>query len=178
MFNECFDELPEIKHKEVDLNPSNLRAQMEEVNEWIYPSINNGVYRCGFATKQEPYDKAYEEVFQALDKLEEILSKKRFLTGNTLTLSDIRLWTTLLRFDAVYHKHFKCNKKKLIEYPNIQNYTREIYQMEGVKCTVNFEHIKKHYYMSHTSINPHQIVPVGPILSFDVAHNRNTLSTN
>lgn len=161
--------------RNLDLYPGHLREQIDEVNNWIYPWLNNGVYRSGFAKSQEAYDEAVAEVFKALDKIEAILFKQRYLVGNTLTEADIRLFTTLVRFDWVYHGHFKCNKKKLIEYPNTWAYTRDLYQIPGVADTVDREHIIKHYHSSHESINPTRIVPVGPDIDFMAPHGRERL---
>jgi putative glutathione S-transferase len=174
MLNEAFNDLPETKNKALDLYPQELRSQVEEINEWVYNGINNGVYKCGFATTQEAYNEAYNNLFAAMDKVEEILSRQRYLTGNKLTLADIRLFTTLVRFDPVYHGHFKCNRKKLTEYPNLYGYTRDIYQLPSIKETVDITHIKNHYYQSHDSINPHRIVPCGPELNYDAPHDRDT----
>ncbi|WP_019676129.1 glutathione S-transferase family protein [Arsukibacterium perlucidum] len=155
-----------------DFYPADLQPQINEVNELVYHNINNGVYRCGFATKQHAYEQAYQQLFAALDKVESILSKNRYLTGELITEADWRLFTTLIRFDAVYHGHFKCNKQRLADYPNLFGFTRELYQWPGVADTVNFYHIKRHYYFSHTMINPSQVVPVGPELDYLAAHRR------
>lgn len=170
MFNSEFNEW--AKNPELDLNPEDLRKEMAELDEWVYDAVNNGVYRAGFASKQGPYEKAYNELFAALDRLEDILGKKRYLFGDRLTLSDVRLWTTLIRFDSVYHNHFKCNRNTLREMPNLWGYTRELYQMPALKDTVNMEDIKKHYYGSHTNINPTRVVPVGPVINYDEPHGR------
>ena len=155
-----------------DYYPADLQPQIAEINELVYHNINNGVYRCGFATKQHAYEQAYQQLFAALDKVESILSKNRYLTGELITEADWRLFTTLIRFDAVYHGHFKCNKQRLADYPNLFGFTRELYQWPGVADTVNFYHIKRHYYFSHTMINPSQVVPVGPELDYLAAHRR------
>eukprot|EP00127_Corallochytrium_limacisporum_P002675 Clim_evm111s134 gene=Clim_evmTU111s134 len=168
-FNE-FSKTPE--QAALDLYPEGLRDKIDELNAWIYPNINNGVYRCGFARTQEAYDTAFQELFQHLDKVEEILSQQRYLTGDKLTEADVRLFTTLIRFDIVYVCHFKTNKKRIIDYPNIHNYMLEIYQMPAVKETCNLEHIKKHYFISHESINPTAIVPNGPEVDFEAKHDR------
>lgn len=175
MLNSEFNEIAE--NGELDLYPLNLRAQIDEVNEWIYDSINNGVYRCGFATKQEPYDKAVETLYEALEKCEEILGKQRYLCGSSLTEADIRLFVTLIRFDEVYAVHFKCNKKLLREYPNLFNYTKDIFQIPGMSSTVNMDHIKKHYYGSHPSINPYGIIPQGPNADYSSPHDRDKFSS-
>ncbi|KAN0042183.1 hypothetical protein ACTFIV_004742 [Dictyostelium citrinum] len=174
MLNSEFNQF--AKHPEVDLNPTELQSQIQEMYDFIYPNINNGVYRCGFAISQEAYSDAFEKLFNALDKVEDILSKQRYLVGSKLTYVDIRLFVTLIRFDCVYVGHFKCNKKQIKEYPNISNFVREIYQMEGTKKTVNFFHIKHHYYESHRTINPYGIVPVGPNMDWvNEPHNRTNL---
>jgi putative glutathione S-transferase len=157
---------------DLDLYPQNKRTQIDALNDWIYPSINNGVYRCGFAKKQEAYGRAFEELFAALDRVEKILDGSRYLTGSELTEADVRLFTTLVRFDAVYVTHFKCNLKRIVDYPNIWGYTRDIYQSPGIAETVNMDHIKTHYFVSHRHINPLGIVPDGPALDFASPHNR------
>lgn len=145
------------------------------MNEWIYPNINNGVYRCGFATKPEPYEEAFDSLFKHLDKVEEILSKSRYLVGNTITEADIRLFTTLIRFDPVYYGHFKCNKKHVYEYPNIWAFTRELANIPEIKSSIHIPHIKEHYYSSHVSINPTQIVPKGPSIDYTYNNEREKL---
>ncbi|THU53461.1 hypothetical protein C4D60_Mb10t14670 [Musa balbisiana] len=170
MFNTEFNNIAE--NADLDLYPSHMQALIDEVNEWIYDTINNGVYKCGFAKKQGPYDEAVEKLFDALDKCEETLSKQRYICGNTLTEADVRLFVTLIRFDEVYTVHFKCNKKHLHEYPNLFNYTKDIYQIPGMSSTVNMAHIKKHYYGSHPSINPFGIIPVGPSIDYSSPHDR------
>jgi len=162
------------KHPQLDLYPESLRAKIDELNDEVYTKLNNGVYRSGFATSQEAHDSAYNGIFEMLDKLEQILSKQRYLISDKqLTEADVRVWPTLLRFDIVYFTHFKCNKKLISkDYPNIFGYLREIYQMDGIKDTVNFEHIKKHYFISHTHINPSKLVPQGPDVDFEQAHGR------
>jgi putative glutathione S-transferase len=142
------------------------------VNERVYQSINNGVYRAGFATTQQAYETAYQELFEALDWLDARLANQRYLVGAQITEADWRLFTTLVRFDAVYYGHFKTNKQRIEEYPNLSNYLRDLYQVPGVKETVNMEHIKRHYYYSHDTINPTRVVPVGPELDYDRPHNR------
>lgn len=160
------------QHPEVDLYPLDQRARIDELNGWIYRSINNGVYRAGFARSQSAYDRAVIELFAALDRCERILSERRYLVGPKLTLADVRLFPTLLRFDLVYHTHFKCNLRRLVDYPNLWGYTRDIYSLEGVAETTNFEHIKLHYYRSHESINPYGIVARGPDVDFSMPHDR------
>ncbi len=173
MFNSAFDGLTGNTD---DYYPESLTAEIDAVNEWIYDSINNGVYRSGFATTQTAYEEAYNKLFTALDQLEDRLSQKRYLIGETLTEADWRLFTTLIRFDAVYHGHFKCNRQRLEDFPNISQYVRELYQWPGVAETVDFHHIKRHYYFSHTMINPTRIVPVGPVIDYNRPHERGRLS--
>ncbi len=158
--------------QDLDLYPESKRKQIDEVNDWIYSCINNGVYRCGFATKQAAYSGAFKDLFGALDRAEQILADSRYLTGPDLTEADVRLFTTLVRFDAVYVTHFKCNWKRIVDYPNLWGYTRDIFQLEGVAETVNMEHIKSHYFASHRQINPHGIIPDGPALDFESPHGR------
>ncbi|XP_020611075.1 uncharacterized protein LOC110049612 [Orbicella faveolata] len=160
------------EQKKLDLYPDHLKDKIEELNGWIYPNINNGVYRSGFATSQEAYDSAVKDVFNALDKVEAILSKSRYLTGNTITEADVRLFTTLVRFDMVYVGHFKCNKKRIMDCPNMWGYLRDLYQTSGIGETVDPEHIQKHYQQSHLKINPYGIVAIGPDLDFNKPHGR------
>ncbi|XP_052202324.1 uncharacterized protein LOC127808047 isoform X2 [Diospyros lotus] len=175
MFNAEFNEVAE--NAALDLYPPHLQALINETNEWTFEGINIGVYKCGFATQQEPYEEAAKKLFEALDRCEEILGKQRYLCGNTITESDIRVFTTLIRFDEVYVVHFKCNKKLLREYPNLFNYTKDIYQMPGISSTVNMQHIKRHYYLSHTGINPHGIIPIGPNIDYSAPHDRERFSS-
>jgi putative glutathione S-transferase len=164
MFNDSFNEFAKNPH--LDLYPANWRDQIDSVNTWIYDQINNGVYKTGFATAQDVYEKNCRALFAGLDKVEEILSKNKYIVGDLFTEADVRLFTTLIRFDAVYVGHFKCNLKTLREYPHIMRWLKDVYHIDGVKDTINMDHIKKHYYMSHKQINPTQIVPLydGPVL--------------
>eukprot|EP00794_Sanderia_malayensis_P011152 gene11152-12324_t len=159
----------------LDLYPEALKDEINELNSWIYPMINNGVYRSGFAKSQEAYDIAVKELFVGLDKVESILSNKRYLTGPTVTEADIRLFTTLVRFDHVYHGHFKCNKKRIIDFPNIFGYVRDMYQFRGIGETVNMLHICRHYMESHQFINPYGIVSIGPDIDFSSPHGRESI---
>ncbi len=172
MFNSAFDGLTGNR---LDFYPEALRPQIDELNERIYPAVNNGVYRAGFATSQGAYETAFDEVFAELARLEEELGEQRYLAGEYLTEADLRLFTSLIRFDAVYHGHFKCNLRRIVDYPNLSNWLRELYQWPGVGETVDFQHIKGHYYGSHPTINPTRIVPKGPAQAFDSAHDRERL---
>jgi putative glutathione S-transferase len=158
-----------------DLYPQALRPQIERWNRIIYRAVNNGVYRAGFSTAQDKYEAAARELFATLDTLDEHLGKHRYLCGSVVTEADWRLFTTLVRFDAVYHGHFKCNLRRLVDYDNLWAYTRELYQIPGVAETVDLEHIKEHYYRSHPRINPSGVVPVGPTLDFAAPHGRECL---
>lgn len=169
MFNSAFDHLT---GSTLDYYPRELQTEIDEINEWIYQDINNGVYRSGFATSVEAYETAFAKLFAALDKVEGILANQRFLTGDSITEADWRLFTTLVRFDPVYVGHFKCNKQRIADYENIQGYLKDLYQVEGVAKTVDMFHIKRHYYFSHTMINPTQIVPLGPKMDLDSPHGR------
>ncbi|MHC3763349.1 glutathione S-transferase family protein [Streptococcus suis] len=159
MFNSAFND---ITGNYDDYYPANLQAEIDAMNDFVYPHINNGVYKAGFSTSQAVYEKEVKNLFAALDKLEEHLADKNYLVGNQLTEADIRLFTTLVRFDPVYFGHFKCNIKALVDYPNLWNYTKRLYNHAGIAETVDFDHIKQHYYGSHKTINPTGIVPVGP----------------
>jgi len=172
MFNSAFNGLT---GNDYDYYPLELRAQIDAINEQVYDSINNGVYRAGFATSQQAYEAAYYQLFDALDRVEQFLTRERYLAGDVLTEADWRLFTTLIRFDAVYYGHFKTNRQRIADYPAISNYLRELYQWPGVAQTVNFAHIKQHYYASHVTINPTQVVPLGPQLDFMLPHNRGQL---
>lgn len=174
MFNSAFNEF--ATDKELDFYPESLRGEIDEINKPIYEHVNNGVYRAGFATTQEAYEQAYDHLFNTLDELEQRLSKQRYLLGSQITEADWRLFTTLVRFDPVYYNHFKTNKKRLIDYPNLWAYTRELYQIPTVSQTVNMDHIKYHYFASHKSINPTGIVPKGPDIDFMLPHGREDLA--
>jgi putative glutathione S-transferase len=169
MLNTAFDEFTGDRS---DFYPQELRAEIDAINDDVYPNINNGVYRAGFATTQEAYEEAYRGLFAALARMEDRLTRSRFLAGDVITEADWRLFTTLVRFDAVYYGHFKCNERRIADYPNLSNYLRDLYQVSGVAATVNLDHIKRHYYWSHTQINPTRIVPLGPKLDFGAAHDR------
>lgn len=174
MLNSAFDEWGDAS---LDLSPLTLRGEIDAINEQIYPAINNGVYRTGFATTQAAYEEAFDELFAGLDELEDRLSRSRYLIGNTMTEADWRLFTTLIRFDAVYYGHFKCNLREISDYPNLSNYLRDLYQTPGIAETVDMLHIKAHYYASHNMINPTRIVPKGPDLDFSGPHDRNRFSS-
>src|SRR5581483_314119 len=169
MFNSAFDRLTEAK---TDYCPQELRAEIDRVNELVYANVNNGVYRCGFAASQAAYEEAFHPLFATLDQLEARLSKQRYLVGTQLTEADIRLFTTLVRFDAVYYSHFKCNLRRIVDYPNLSNYLRDLYQTPGIGETTDMDHIKRHYYMSQRHVNPRGIVPLGPALDFLAPHDR------
>jgi putative glutathione S-transferase len=174
MFNDVFNEF--AQNKNVDFFPKKIEAEHAKLSGFLYDNINNGVYRAGFATRQRPYEIACRRVFAALDELEERLSKSRYLFPGRIVEADWRLFCTLVRFDAVYHGHFKCNLRRIIDYPNLQGYLMDLYQQPGIAETVNFDHIKRHYYMTHTEINPTRIVPIGPDLDLEKPHNRQRLS--
>lgn len=173
MLNSAFDV---FGNGDVDFYPEALREEIDKINEPVYNNVNNGVYRAGFAKTQGAYNRAYDRLFNTMDELEESLSKQRYLAGNQITEADWRLFTTLVRFDAVYYNHFKTNKKRLIEYPSLWAYTRELYQVPGIAETVNMDHIKYHYFASHRSINPTGIVPKGPEIDFMQPHGRESFS--
>jgi len=169
MLNSDFNALT---HNHDDYYPPALRRDIDTINAFVYEHINNGVYRCGFATTQAAYDAAYERLFSALDMMEERLSSQRYLVGQQITEADVRLFTTLVRFDAVYVGHFKCNRNRIIDMPNLWGYLRDLFQQKGFGDTVNMEQIKRHYYISHRAINPTQIIPQGPIIDFHTPHDR------
>ena len=169
MFNSAFDEVGALPG---NFLPADKQVEIDEINAFVYDAINNGVYKTGFATTQDAYEEAVLELFEALDKIEDRLQDKRYLTGDTITEADWRLFSTLIRFDAVYVGHFKCNIRRIIDYPNLWGYLRDLYQVPGIADTVNMDHIKTHYYGSHATINPTGIIPVGPALDLDLPHQR------
>ena len=171
MFNSEFDAFTQ---SELDLYPERLRAEIDRINDIVYPNVNNGVYRAGFAETQAAYDRAVHALFETLDELERLLGERRYLAGDRITEADWRLFTTLIRFDAVYYGHFKCNVRRIVDFPNLWGYLRELYQHEGIAETVNFDHIKRHYYITHDDINPTRIVPAGPQLDLLSPHGRTT----
>lgn len=173
MLNTAFDG---VGAKALDLYPAELRAEIDELNDFIYPNVNNGVYKAGFATEQAPYEEAVRALFDALDQLDARLADRRYLTGDAVTEADWRLFTTLVRFDAVYVGHFKCNLRELRDYPNLWGYLRDLYQQPGVADTVDLAYIKDHYYRSQVAVNPTGVVPVGPTLDFDAPHGRQRLT--
>lgn len=172
MFNSEFND---FTSSQLDLYPEALRKTIDELNDFIYPNINDGVYRAGFATEQKAYEDAVFKLFEALDLLEKSLSTRRYLAGALLTEADWRLFPTLIRFDPVYYGHFKCNIFRITDYKNLTGYLKELYQHDGIAETVNFDHIKRHYYMTHADINPNRIVPVGPKLDLTSPHGRDSL---
>ena len=169
MFNSAFDE---VGATAVSFLPTELLAEIDTVNEFVYSAVNNGVYKAGFATTEAAYKEAVITLFDALDTLEARLVDQRYLLGDMITEADWRLFTTLVRFDAVYVGHFKCNIRRIVDYPNLWGYLRDLYQVPGIAETVSIEHIKAHYYTSHANINPTRIIPVGPLLDFSAAHDR------
>ena len=169
MFNSAFNE---ITGNTDDYWPTDLREQIADINERVYETVNNGVYKAGFATSQDAYDDAVHPLFDSLAWLESILENNRFLAGDKLTEADWRLFTTLARFDLVYHTHFKCNHKRLADYPNLWAYTRQLYQHADIAETVHFDHIVRHYHFSQTTVNPHQIIPINPTVDFTAPHGR------
>jgi glutathionyl-hydroquinone reductase len=174
MFNDMFDDF--AKNGNVNFFPKELEAEHAKLCGFLYDNVNNGVYKAGFATRQRPYEIACRTLFEALDQLEERLSKSRFLFNGRIVEADWRFFCTLVRFDVVYHGHFKCNLRRIIGYPNLQGYLMDLYQQPGIADTVNFDHIKRHYYVTHTQINPTRIVPIGPVLDLRKPHNRERLS--
>ncbi|TAJ99537.1 MAG: glutathione S-transferase family protein, partial [Candidatus Manganitrophaceae bacterium] len=169
MLNSAFNAFTDVK---TDFYPEPLRAEIDQINDFVYPNINDGVYRAGFATTQKAYEHAVRKLFDALDQIEARLSKQRYLVGRQITEADWRLFTTLIRFDAVYYVHFKCNIRRMVDYPNLWGYLRDLYQQDGIAETVDFDQIKRHYYITHEDINPTRIVPVGPALDLTSPHGR------
>jgi putative glutathione S-transferase len=169
MLNSAFDAFTNVH---TDYYPESLRGEIDRINDLVYPNINNGVYRAGFATAQAAYELAFRGVFDTLDEIEQILSNQRYLVGSVITEADWRLFSTLIRFDAVYYSHFKCNWRRISDYPNLSNYVRDLYQVTGISETVNLQQIKRHYYNSQRHVNPTGIVPVGPQLDFAAPHDR------
>ena len=166
------NEFTAFTQSQLDLYPAGLRAEIDRINDLVYPNVNNGVYRAGFAETQAGYDRAVRTLFETLDELEKLLDERRYVAGDRITEADWRLFTTLIRFDAVYHGHFKCNVRRIVDYLNLWGYLRELYQHEGIAETVNFDHIKRHYYITHDDINPTRIVPEGPQLDLLSPHGR------
>lgn len=175
MFNAAFDHLDGV-NATLDFYPAPLRGEIDAVNDRVYHTVNNGVYKAGFATAQDKYEEAYTALFESLDWLERRLSRQRYLVGHQLTEADWRLFTTLIRFDAVYYSHFKCNRQRLDQFPALSGYVRDLYQVPGVAETVDLGQIKRHYYVSQRTVNPTQIVPLGPELDFNSPHGRDRLS--
>ena len=172
MFNAAFDGIGAAPG---DYYPKDLRGQIDALNDRIYDTVNNGVYKAGFATSQSAYDEAVGPLFQTLDWLEDRLATRRYLTGDRVTEADWRLFTTLLRFDPVYHGHFKCDRRRIVDYPNLWGYTRELYQWPGIAATVNMDHTRRHYYLSHPTVNPNRILSIGPEIDLDAPHGRDTV---
>ena len=170
MLNGTFNNF--AKCRQLDLFPNDIRAEQEKLSDFVYDQINNGVYQAGFATRQRAYEKACRRLFEALDEMEERLGKGRYLFGDRIVETDWRLFCTLIRFDAVYYGHFKCNLRRIVDYTNLQGYLQDLYQHPGIAETVNFDHIKRHYYITHTEINPTGIVPLGPVMDFNTPHHR------
>ncbi len=173
MLGTAFDQWAE--EPELDFYPEDLRDEIDAINQRVYDSVNNGVYRCGFATTQTAYEEAFVELFESLDWLDDLLGDRRFLTGERITEADWRLFVTLIRFDPVYVGHFKCNQRRIADYPNLAGYTRDLYQHAGISETVDFDQIKRHYYMTHPQINPTGIVPMGPLMDLESPPGRESL---
>jgi putative glutathione S-transferase len=169
MLNGAFGRFTNVR---TDYYPPPLRAEIDRINTQVYETVNNGVYRAGFATAQDAYEEAFRALFGTLDEIEQKLARQRYLAGSDLTEADWRIFPTLVRFDAVYYSHFKCNLRRIVDYPNLSNYLRDLYQQPGVAATVNMDHIKRHYYGSQRHVNPSGIVPVGPQLDFVRPHDR------
>ena len=174
MFNNVFNDF--ARKKDVDLFPKEIEAEHAKLCDFVYDNVNNGVYKAGFATRQRPYEISCRKLFEALDELEMRLSKSRYLFDHRIVEVDWRLFCTLVRFDVVYHGHFKCNVRRIIDYANLQGYLMDLYQQPGISDTVNFDHIKRHYYMTHTQINPTRIVPIGPVFDLTKPHGRGKMS--
>ena len=172
MLNSAFNAFTDVW---TDYYPEYLREEIDSVNQTVYDYINNGVYRCGFADTQAAYEKAFDQLFTQLDTIEQRLSIQRYLVGEQISEADWRLFTTMVRFDAVYFGHFKCNLRRIADYPNLFNFLRELYQMPGIAETVDIDYIKRHYYYSHASLNPARIIPRGPVLDFDSPHDRDRI---
>ena len=170
MFNNAFSAI--ARNNARDLFPKSIAGEHAKLSDFIYNNVNNGVYKAGFATRQRPYEIACRKLFESLDALEKRLSQSRYLFGNSIVEADWRLFCTLVRFDSVYHGHFKCNLRRIVDYQNLQGYLMDLYQQPGIAGTVNFDHIKRHYYMTHTEINPTRIVPIGPALDLTRLHGR------
>ena len=170
MFNDAFNSV--AKNKALDLFPKELAAEQSKLSEFIYNNVNNGVYKAGFATRQQPYEISCRKLFEALDELEMRLGRSRYLLGERFVETDWRLFCTLVRFDVVYYIHFKCSLRRILDYPNLQGHLTDLYQQPGISETVNFDHIKRHYYMTHTEINPTRLVPIGPVLDLTLPHGR------
>ena len=176
MFNSAFNDV--AKNKQLDLFPADIESEQAKLADYIYENVNNGVYRAGFATRQRPYERACQRLFAALDELEGRLSTSRYLFGRRIVEADWRLFCTLVRFDAVYYSHFKCNLRRILDYPNLEGYLLDLYQQPGIAETVNLDHIKRHYYITHTEINPTGIVPLGPVLDFNRPHGRGKMTND
>jgi putative glutathione S-transferase len=176
MFNDRFNDF--ARNEDVDFFPRDIEDKHAKLSDFLHDNVNNGVYKAGFATRQRPYEIACRKLFEGLDDLEERLSKNRYLFGNRIVEADWRFFCTLIRFDVVYHGHFKCNLRRIIDYPNLQGYLMDLYQQPGITETVNFDHIKRHYYMTHPQINPTRIVPIGPLLDLGKPHNRERLKSS
>ena len=176
MFNDVFNAF--AKDEELDLFPKQIKEEHAKLSDFIYDNINNGVYKAGFAMRQRPYEISCRKLFEALDQIEHRLSKSRYLFGRRIVEADWRLFCTLVRFDVVYHGHFKCNIRRIIDYPNLQGFLMDLYQQPGIAETVNFDHIKRHYYMTHTEINPTRIVPLGPALDLSQPHQRDKMKSD
>ncbi|RYD62638.1 MAG: glutathione S-transferase family protein, partial [Verrucomicrobiaceae bacterium] len=175
MFSDAFRS---FATSDTDLFPRDIEDEQAELSTFVHDEVNNGVYKAGFASSQEAYEKACRALFDALDELENRLASSRYLFGDRIVETDWRLFCTLVRFDAVYHGHFKCNVRRIVDYPNLDGYLRDFYQQPGIAATVDFDHIKRHYYITHDDINPTRIVPIGPALDLMRPHNREKVSEN